>query len=470
MRASLFYTIVLPACISCTSVDTGKVRKEWNNENDNTAPHGSLRRQLQSTVVPQFAPTTSPLPTFINSTGSCPLRIANSRCADLIDSSTQILEPVAGCDCYNFCGEEYSGCCSRTEDCSIQCNIDVDPVAGCRLDGVVDPVEYACAATLQNGTKLEFEEGDPYGSLVTTQCGPSDEFPCFCNTLSEDDGIRCPYCVFTTDSGEEICARDGESVSFVGVGGIQQTCNCTYLGNNQGATICEPIDEPPPQECVLNGNTNKCAEVTEYVSPIDDCDCYNFCQGELIGCCKYGEKCSADCSTGQNFDDLVTGCEIDPNKPPVTVPPIAPSNAPVEAPVVCLIRQNIDRCPGLIANQTPVEGCDCYNFCGNEYAGCCGADDFSCSANCIGLNPDEVLTTGCQFLPDEPDECKEWSMPCSEYSECCSNRCLFGSCQTPAPTVDSRQKLSVGHGGAAGRAKATGPTIRRLMKAKIRGL
>jgi len=348
-----------------------------------------------STFEPSLIPTQ--VPTIINST-TCPLRIATSRCPALIESTQ--LEPVEDCDCYQFCGNDYVGCCNQNEVCSIECDTDLVPVAGCRLDGTNGPPEPACRVTLANGTLLELEEGDSFGDLVTTQCGSASEFPCFCRATSEDDLVRCPYCPFVTNDGSLLCARDGENITFVGSGDVLQTCTCNYLGNNQVATLCDPV-ELPVEECSLIQNSDQCAVVTEFVNPIEDCDCYNFCQGEYTSCCKYGETCEVSCLNAGSIDDLVAGCEIDRNKQPVIPPIAAPSEEPSIKPPMCLVENNTAVCTELIRDQEPVEDCDCYNYCGSEFAGCCPYDT-DCSITCTGVAPGTVITAGCQLVVEEP--------------------------------------------------------------------
>jgi hypothetical protein len=447
---SLSFLLLLGVIISCHSDDNQQ---------------SQLRRTLQTPVTPTVAPT------FLDDP-RCPLRIATSRCEALVESTG--LEEVAGCDCYQFCGDAYLGCCDlRDTSCTIECDTNVDPVAGCRLDGIVDETDPACSATLQDGTGtvLEFEEGDSYGDLISTDCGSATDFPCFCNTLSENDGIRCPYCPFVTDEDRTICARNGESITFVGAGGVNQVCSCNYFSNNVIGTFCEPIDEPVPAVCGLQRKTEQCAEVTEFVNPIEGCDCYNFCEGAYTGCCNYADEtgdspCTATCPTSASTADIVAGCEIDPSKPPVTPPPVDPSDAPTAAPLFCGAQLNTQNCPQLTLNQLPVDDCDCYNYCDSEFTGCCAFDDFACSASCTNA----VLTSGCQ-LPVSPSTCRGYGAPCSEFSDCCSGRCLFDTCQRPANLADTKTKLSDGRGGAGGIVKDSG--VRRHLtkdKVKIRGM
>jgi hypothetical protein len=229
-----------------------------------------------------------------------------------------------------------------------------------------------------------------------------------------------------------------------------------------------PTAFDPLTVCALQRNTDQCAEVTEFVNPIEDCDCYNFCEGVYTGCCNFAvpgvAACTASCPTSSNTNDIVAGCEIDPSKPPVNPPPIDPSEAPTAAPPTCRVQLNTQNCPQLTENQLPMDGCDCYNYCGDVFAGCCTFDSETCSASCIG---NQIATIGCQ-LP-EPT-CRGYGATCSVFSDCCSDRCLFKTCQRPADLADTKTKLSDGLGGAAGVAKNSGVRHLTKDKVKIRGM
>jgi hypothetical protein len=163
--------------------------------------------------------------------------------------------------------------------------------------------------------------------------------------------------------------------------------------------MCDPV-EPPPQTCELIRNTDKCGDVTEFVNPTEGCDCYNFCDGKLTGCCKFGEACGATCQSESASDDLVAGCPIDPNKPPVSPPPGSPTSSPTEASPSCPIRKNTENCQTLLERYPPGEDCDCYNYCGNVFVGCCPFDA-DCSVSCT-LQLGEEATAGCSKLSDVP--------------------------------------------------------------------
>jgi hypothetical protein len=192
----------------------------------------------------------------------CALRIATYRCDEVV--ATSQIEPVNGCDCYNFCGDAYDGCCAAGEACGIaDCDTDLVPVAGCRLDGVVDTTpEPVCVVTFADGTVDQIFEGQSFGDLVTTACGPADEYPCECRTLSEDDNVRCPYCTFLTQDQDTVCARDGENATFIDINGTTQECSCDYLGNNQGAVFCESVPEQP----ACKSHDDSCGSASECCS------------------------------------------------------------------------------------------------------------------------------------------------------------------------------------------------------------
>jgi hypothetical protein len=135
---------------------------------------------------------------------------------------------------------------------------------------------------------------------------------------------------------------------------------------------------------------------------VEGCDCYNYCGSEFAGCCALnGASCSVSCSSLSVGEVLTAGCQLP--DPPTSLtsapsPPPAPISAPVEQAGTCLIEKNTELCAGLTANQSPVDGCGCYNYCGSEFMGCCPFDG-GCSVSCSALSPGEVLTAGCQ-LPE----------------------------------------------------------------------
>ena len=417
-------------------------------------------------------PTASPAPTFINNT-QCPLQVGTDNCLALLPNIPSDASVDPSCTCFNFCGSEYSGCCGLNEACGIECPGGQAITAGCRLDGVVGtPVEDGCSADFGNGTVLEFAENESFerlGDIDLSGCGSPDEFPCFCASLTESDNVRCPYCPVTTFEDVTFCIRNGENATFVSTQGYEQNCRCSYIGNNLASLECTLVDPIVPDQCGLELRTEQCADLTAPMSPIEDCDCYNFCAGSYTGCCKFGEFCSASCSgPGTSTDDIVAGCLIDPEKPPTTPMPVDPTQSPTPEPAVCLVTSNTDNCPLLMLSQNPIEGCECYNFCGDRLAPCCQKNDPSCTVSCT-LFPGEELTAGCTF--PENEGCKAVFDACTESLECCSGRCLLGQCRNRRAPKQIKQKLSTGLGGAGNVSKGGNlrKRYRKLIKSRIKG-
>ena len=134
----------------------------------------------------------------------------------------------------------------------------------------------------------------------------------------------------------------------------------------------------------------------------------SFCDDDYVGCCKFDEECDIVC-----LGVLVAGCEEPPT--PTSTPSVPPTDSPSvslapttsaspteppsesmeptgsKAPTVmpfpdpsafptvsmaptekvCLIDVNRELCDDLMANQTRIPGCDCYNFCNGEFNGEC---------------------------------------------------------------------------------------------------
>ena len=338
-----------------------------------------------------------------------------------------------------------------------------------------------CVINFFNGTTLILETGETFGDLITTRCGSSIDFPCFCSPLTEQNGVLCPYCSFETMDGNTVCARDGGSIEFTDTDGKGQECECDYLANSQVDVTCRTFDVDPPQQCFLVRNIGQCAQVTEPTSPMEDCDCYNYCKGEFAGCCKFGEGCqSPSCET---LGDVVAGCQIDPNKPPVEMEE-PPSAGPTAEPAFCGVTLNTENCAELLQGQSPIEGCECYNFCSDRPTECCPSG-FDCSASCEGLFDGEVATFGCLLVAEPPvPTCFNFFDECNEHSECCSGRCAGGRCRSNRAAAAGKRgglKLSGTRGGSAGspsRPAGTNDRVadagnggeRRLLNNKAKGL
>jgi hypothetical protein len=132
--------------------------------------------------------------------------------------------------------------------------------------------------------QYEFQNGESLGNLFLTRCSntPSSSssfktdnendnkdavpFPCFCNTNKYPNVVDCPYCGFETNELEDnnglfskklVCARHDETIEFVNVDGIAQSCTCHVPLDGITAPIpnCKPIVEDTPEQqqkyCIL---------------------------------------------------------------------------------------------------------------------------------------------------------------------------------------------------------------------------
>jgi len=92
----------------------------------------------------------------------------------------------------------------------------------------------ACELLNDNGNIVVVEHGASFGSLLQGKCGPAEQWPSFCNKQSSQgisrtspDDVEYPYCVFeNTYSGEIVCARDNEEVTFLDDKGFDLACSC----------------------------------------------------------------------------------------------------------------------------------------------------------------------------------------------------------------------------------------------------
>ncbi|CAJ1931534.1 unnamed protein product [Cylindrotheca closterium] len=104
------------------------------------------------------------------------------------------------------------------------------------------------------GNIVRIEHGASFGSLVQGKCGSAEDWPSFCNKQSSptfsrnslQDDVEYPYCVFdNTYSGDTVCARDNEEVTFLDNNGFLLACRCRApIGYGQGGmTTCRDASE-----------------------------------------------------------------------------------------------------------------------------------------------------------------------------------------------------------------------------------
>lgn len=94
---------------------------------------------------------------------------------------------------------------------------------------------------------VTFRRGDSLGENFVTRCGSAAEFPCFCNP-DLDPPVECPYCGLATSSDNLLCIGDNEVVTFNGVNGIDQTCECQVpFPFSNPVSTCRPANNDAPQ-------------------------------------------------------------------------------------------------------------------------------------------------------------------------------------------------------------------------------
>ncbi|KAL3934726.1 MAG: hypothetical protein SGBAC_009615 [Bacillariaceae sp.] len=124
-------------------------------------------------------------------------------------------------------------------------------------EATADPflvVDMDCEVKDGKGNIVLIEHGASFGSLVQGQCGTAEDWPSFCSKQSSptfsrnslQDDVEYPYCVFdNTYSGDTVCAKDNEEVTFLDNNGFLLACRCRApIGYGQGAmTTCRDASE-----------------------------------------------------------------------------------------------------------------------------------------------------------------------------------------------------------------------------------
>jgi hypothetical protein len=141
----------------------------------------------EKTESPESSPTNppSPKPSFKVSPpmGQCVVRVMLDQCSTLLES----VEPKEECDCYNFCGGIYLGCCAIDEPCPLTCEVLGGFVAGCSFGGTSSPVSVnpkeTEVPTMSPSEKLAISERpttlgtSPSTSTSTNIPGPPSDVP-----------------------------------------------------------------------------------------------------------------------------------------------------------------------------------------------------------------------------------------------------------------------------------------------------
>lgn len=137
---------------------------------------------------------------------------------------------------------------------------------------------------------------------------------------------------------------------------------------------------------------------SERMRDVDDtCDCYNFCNGELIACCTQDEEngvmvnCDVSCIEEAGDEGAVYGC-TDDDRPQDNVWIQTIVANVVSSDVSCPETVNTEHCSVYMSLLDPSATCGCYSFCNGKYLGCCS------TAEECGSCPDQGgsgLVLGC---------------------------------------------------------------------------
>jgi hypothetical protein len=163
----------------------------------------------------------------------------------------------------------------QTCTCEISANPLDEPIQNCGpfdgngnnnnndFDNVVGG-DGECTVVDLNGETVTIPAGESFGDLVDGVCGDSIEWPAFCNTQlestiisrTETEGltsVEYPYCVYSdTITGETICGRDGQELTYLNTQGEEITCSCSYNSPGMGGaqSRCRPVGQSEPPKDV----------------------------------------------------------------------------------------------------------------------------------------------------------------------------------------------------------------------------
>lgn len=136
----------------------------WSYSEDETTELPSM----VPTGLPSFDPSISPSPSM----GQCMVSVMLDQCPSLLQS----IEPKEGCDCYNFCGGLYLGCCEIGDPCPLTCEVMGGFVAGCRFEYTSTPNPSETEVPSISPSRTITEEPTPTGTSAPTS-GTSTDAP-----------------------------------------------------------------------------------------------------------------------------------------------------------------------------------------------------------------------------------------------------------------------------------------------------
>jgi hypothetical protein len=146
---------------------------------------------------------------------------------------------------------------------------------------------FSFQVTSDDGSTCTFmgEQFEAGAALIDfeTRCGPSSDFPCFCDP-SQNPPISCPYCSFALSNEGLLCLHEGDTETFTDVDNNPQTCTCLLNAYDRPTPTCDAR----PGLTVAQTSTS----MQEQQSNIDNDTCMldmpdgglrTFARGESIG-------------------------------------------------------------------------------------------------------------------------------------------------------------------------------------------
>jgi len=99
--------------------------------------------------------------------------------------------------------------------------------------------DTVCTLETSNGELVMIPNGESYGDYLTTRCGSSEDYPCFCNMGQ----VQCPYCAFVDPATSRLyCARHNETIEYPDNTSYKRcTCQIPAIPWDDPITSCQEI-------------------------------------------------------------------------------------------------------------------------------------------------------------------------------------------------------------------------------------
>lgn len=159
---------------------------------------------------------------------------------------------------------------------------------------VVSPQTGCSLFDSTTGQSVFVNDGGSLGDLSVSNCGPPQDWPCFCNANASDQ-IECPYCEIPQADGSTVCQIRNEIATTVNNNGQSQTCKC-QPGNSRVPTLeCGAFPTPAPVSfdgCAVPGTTSFIDNLQMFGAEVTGAcgshlDYPSFCNTQLQGEIEY---------------------------------------------------------------------------------------------------------------------------------------------------------------------------------------